>query len=169
MGLESRRRDAFERTAGAEDMNPPMFSQPATGNEAQQYLHRARMFERAAVELPAYYNSEVNWPRYALLFHAIELALKAFNWHSVHVAGKPSIAKEPRQHDLSGWYEVALEHGLARDDAVANHIAILSELHSTHYTRYPTHRIGQVPDVEAIVGDTVESLISTFTKSINPC
>jgi len=57
---------------------PPIFWQPLTGNKAQDYLHRARMFKDAATQLPDYSNAQQNWPKYALLTHAIELSLKAF-------------------------------------------------------------------------------------------
>jgi hypothetical protein len=66
-----------------ESMKPAIFSARPTGNTAQQYLHRARMFREAAVQLPDYRNGEEFWPKYALLTHAIELSLKAFAQHSV--------------------------------------------------------------------------------------
>jgi hypothetical protein len=81
-------------------MKPPIFSARPTGNTAQQYLHRARMFREAAVQLPDYRNGEEFWPKYALLTHAIELSLKAIAQHSVE-NGKPP-GKEPKQHDLLG-------------------------------------------------------------------
>ena len=33
-------------------MEPPMFSIRPTGNTAQHYMHRARMFRNAAIDLP---------------------------------------------------------------------------------------------------------------------
>ena len=66
-------------TGGA--MRPPIFPPQTIGDTPQQYLHRARMFRDAAMQLPDYVNSEPNWPRYALLMHAIELALKAYARH----------------------------------------------------------------------------------------
>jgi hypothetical protein len=89
----------MERSA----MKPPLFSARPTGNVAQQYLHRARMFRDAAMRLPDYSNAEQYWPKYALLTHAIELSLKAFAQHSIQ-KGMPPPDKEPRQHDLLGWY-----------------------------------------------------------------
>ena len=147
-------------------MKSPIFSQPLTGNKAQQYLHRARMFRDAATALPDYSNAEQYWPKYALLTHAIELSLKAFAEHSV-AAGKPP-GKEPKQHDLSAWYKLALQYGLPDEPGVAENIDILNELHLTHYTRYPQHRATPIPDASAIADSTVEHLISTFTQSINP-
>jgi hypothetical protein len=48
------------------------FSINQTGNIAQQYLHRARMFREAAIQLPNYSNGELFWPKDALLTHVIE-------------------------------------------------------------------------------------------------
>src|SRR5580692_21139 len=116
-------------------MKPPIFSARPAGNVAQQYLHRARMFRAAAINMVDYTNAEPNWPKYALLTHAIELALKAFAQHSVDNGAAPG--KEPKQHDLVGWYRLALEYGLPDRPGVADNIALLNELHLKHYTRYP--------------------------------
>jgi hypothetical protein len=147
-------------------MKPPIFSIRPTGNIAQQYLHRARMFREAAVQLPDYWNGEQFWPKYALLTHAIELSLKAFAQHSVENGQPPG--KEPKQHDLLGWYQLALEYGFPEERSVKDNIDLLNQLHLTHYTRYPQDRSTPVPDAAAIVDGTVDHLISTFTQSINP-
>lgn len=124
------------------------------------------MFRDAAVGLPDYVNGQQNWPKYALLTHAIELALKAFADHSI-ATGKPSPTKQPRQHDLTGWYELALQYGLPDDPGVRENIEILNELHLTHYTRYPQDSANPVPSASGIADSTVEYLISTFTQSVN--
>jgi hypothetical protein len=147
-------------------MKPPIFSMRPTGNLAQQYMHRARMFRAAAIQLSDYSNGEQFWPKYALLTHAIELSLKAFALHSVE-KGKPS-GKEPKQHDLQGWYQLALDYGLPDEPGIQDDIDLLNQLHLTHYTRYPQDRSTPVPDASAIVDSTVDHLISTFTQSINP-
>jgi len=147
-------------------MKPPIFFIRPSGNGAQQYLHRARLFRDAATRLPDYLNGEQYWPKYALLTHAIELSLKAFAQHSVE-NGKPS-GKQPKQHDLRGWYDLALQYGLSDEPSVAENIDLLNELHFTHYTRYPQHRTTPVPDASVIADSTVDHLISIFTQSINP-
>ena len=124
------------------------------------------MFRDAAMRLPDYSNGEQYWPKYALLTHAIELSLKAFAQHSVE-NGKPP-GKEPKQHDLRGWYHLALQYGLPDEPSVADNIDLLNELHLTHYTRYPQDRATPVPDASAIADSTVDHLIFTFTQSINP-
>src|SRR5271156_1475891 len=104
-------------------MRPPIFSIRPTGSDAQQYLHRARMFRRAAGELVDYVNGEQFWPKYALLTHAIELSLKAFAQHSVE--DRKPLGKEPKQHDLQGWYQLALEYGLPDEPGVKGNIDLL--------------------------------------------
>jgi hypothetical protein len=134
--------------------------------KAQQYMQRARMFRDAAIKFPDYSSGEQYWPKYALLTHAIELSLKAFAQHSVE-NGKPP-GKEPGQHDLCGWYQMALHYGFQDDPGVAANIDILNELHLTHYTRYPQDRATPVPDASVITDSTVDHLIFAFTQSINP-
>jgi len=143
-----------------------MFSISPAGNMAQQYLHRARMFRDAAIPLPDYLNGEQFWPKYALLTHAIELSLKAFAQHSIESGKRPG--KEPKQHDLLGWYQLALEYGLPDEPSVADNLDVLNQLHLTHYTRYPQNRSAAVPDASVIADTTVDHLIVTFTQSINP-
>jgi hypothetical protein len=125
------------------------------------------MFRDAATGLSDYSNAEQNWPKYALLTRAIELSLNAFADHSV-ATGKPGPTKEPKQHDLSGWYRLALEYGLPDEPGVAENIDILNELHLTHYMPYPKNLTTPIPAASGIGDSTVEHLISTFTRSINP-
>jgi hypothetical protein len=141
----------------------PLFSQPPAGTPAQQYMHRARMFRQAAMGLSAYSNGEQFLPKYALLTHAIELALKAFALHSV-----PPSVKMPSNHDLRGWYDLALAHGLSRNHEVSENIDHMQQLHFTHYTRYPQEPAGPVPDLSNIADDTANYLIAEFTRVINP-
>jgi hypothetical protein len=146
-------------------MRSPIYEGPLRGTKAQQYLHRARQFRQAAIDLPCYSNSEQNWPRYALLTHSLELALKAFAFHSV--ADSP-IANEPKQHDLVGWYELAICYRLEGDRAISEGVGFLNELHKTHFTRYPTELPGPIPNLEAIADQTVDVLITKFTEVVNP-
>lgn len=147
-------------------MKPPIFPGPKIDDSPQQYLHRARMFRDAAGKLVDYVNGETCWPRYALMTHAIELALKAYVRHCA--ATSSASMKEPKQHDLSGWYKLALHYGLQDDPTIAQNIDLLSELHSTHYTRYPQHRSSPIPAGELILDSTVNHLIDEFTQIINP-
>jgi hypothetical protein len=146
---------------------PPMLAPRPAGNVPQQYLHRARMFRAAAVELSDYSNAGQNWPKYALLTHAIELSLKAFVQRAIET-GMPALSKEPRQHDLLGWYLLAVHYGLRDEPGVKDNIDLLNELHLTHYTRYPQERTTPLPDASAIADSKVDHLISTATQAVNP-
>ena len=81
---------------------PPMFSSPSHGLPLPvQFLARARLFMKFAIGGVAYDNGEMNWPKYALLLQAIELALKAYCLQD----GR----QEPKglhNHDLKGWYDL---------------------------------------------------------------
>jgi hypothetical protein len=146
-------------------MKPPMFSPPPAGSKPQQYLHLARMFRTAALGLPAYVNGEQNWPAYALLLHACELALKAYCDQSV-ANGKPS--DRAPNHDLQGWYRIAVQYGLPADPHVADVIDVLADLHAGHYTRYPDNRKTTIPGLSNVVDDVVDRLIAAVSPSIYP-
>jgi hypothetical protein len=161
MGLNNRKCISY-RTA----VKPPIYQGPRIEDSPQQYLHRARMFRDAAVGLSDYKSGEPFWPRYALLTHAIELALKAYVRHCVAPSGAP--VNEPKQHDLSGWYKLALHYGLQDDPTITNNVDVLNELHSTHYSRYPQRRSSPVPAGDIILDSTVNHLIDACTRSINP-
>jgi hypothetical protein len=142
-----------------------MFSSPPAGSKPQQYLHLARMFRTAAIALPDYVGAEQNWPAYALLLHACELALKAFCDQAV-ANGQPT--DRASNHDLKGWYAIALRYGLPSDQQIAEHIDNLTELHANHYTRYPDNRRGRIPEISRLANDVVDWLISAVSPSIYP-
>ena len=68
------------------------------------------MFQAAASKLVSYTSGEQNWPRYAVLLHAIELALKAFA-KQCEMQGV-TLGNPPSNHDLQGWYDLAVQNGL---------------------------------------------------------
>lgn len=143
-------------------MKPPMFSPPSGGSRSQRYLHRARMFRDAAINLPNYVNGEQNWPAYALLLHACELALKAFCDKSVE-QGKPS--ERAHNHDLQGWYRIALQYELPTTQQIAESIGILAKIHIDHYTRYPNDENTPIPDLSSVAGEVAEWLIAAASQS----
>jgi hypothetical protein len=146
-------------------MKPPIFPPPPSGTAAQQYMHRARMFRKAAMRLVDSSNGEQFLPKYALLTHAIELSLKAFAFHSVE-AGKPE--RRVPNHDLRGWYQLAIQYGLRADPTITKNINHLHELHFSHYMRYPQEATTPVSDLSVIADSTVDYLIDSFTPLINP-
>jgi hypothetical protein len=82
-------------------------------------------------------NGRPNWPKYTLLFHAIELALKA----AIVSFGERSVPKptgpEPGNHDLIALYDYAVAQGLVRRPEIVDDLPHISELHVIHHARYP--------------------------------
>jgi len=124
------------------------------------------MSRAAAIGMVDYSSSESFWPKYALLTHAIELSVKAFCLQAKN-NGVPA-RKEPGNHDLVGWYRLAVEYGLPDEPGVAANVALLNELHRNHYTRYPQYQSGPIPNASVIADDTVDRLISAATQYVNP-
>jgi hypothetical protein len=148
-------------------MKPPMFASAQPDASPMEYMHRARQFRHAAMPMADYVNGEQFWPKYALLTHAIELALKAFVNHSTP-SGIP-VGTEPRQHDLLGWYRLAVDYGLGHDAHIEENVDYLNELHRTHYMRYPQRNSTWVPDLSIIADETVDHLVDQITLVTNPC
>jgi hypothetical protein len=142
----------------------PIFPGPNIEPGSLQYLHRARQFRAAAAGLPDYINSEQNWPKFALA-HAIELALKGF---ALHHARGGRIPGDPKRHDLVGWHKAAMDFGLEREPSITENIALLNELHESHYMRYPKRSARAVPDLGAMADQTVDHLIFEITRVVNP-
>jgi hypothetical protein len=59
-------------------MRPPApLNVPSLPLQSQELLARARQYRTVAMQLRDFENGRPNCPKYTLLFHAIELALKA--------------------------------------------------------------------------------------------
>lgn len=147
-------------------MKLPIFSPAQTDGTPMQYMHRARQFRRAAMQMSDYVNGEQFWPKYALLTHAIELALKAFV--SVSTPSGVPLGREPKQHDLLGWYQLAVNCGLPHDTTIEENVDYLNELHRIHYMRYPQRLSTPVPDLSAIADATANYLLDEITLVTNP-
>lgn len=145
-------------------MKSPMYNVATRGTATQQYLGLARMFRQAAIDLPAYVNGQVNWPRYALISHAIELVLKAFAHFFDH---DPSTGARAANHYLVGWYNIALRYGLPENETIAQHIDVLNVLHQRHYMRYPSDQQLNVPSIANISDDAVDYLVDQLTHLMN--
>jgi hypothetical protein len=148
-------------------MEPPHFASAQPDGTPMQFMHRARQFRRAAMPpMPDYESAGPFWPKYALLTHAIELALKAFVAKSA-TAGIPA-GKEPKQHDLLGWYQLAVVYGLAHDPRIEENVDYLSELHRIHYMRYPQRSSKPVPNLSVIADETADRLLDQIMPVTNP-
>ena len=146
-------------------MAPPIYPGPSIDEGPLQHLHRARQFRAAAAGLSDYVNGEQNWPKYALVTHAIELALKGL---VLHVGQGGRIPGDPRRHDLVGWHEAAMKLGLKREPEIEKNVAILNELHESHYLRYPKRSARAVPDLGVAADQTVDHLLFEITQIVNP-
>jgi hypothetical protein len=110
-------RDGRDRGEG-EEMSASKKPTPAPGQfSALDYIARARQFRRGAHKLEDIEGGEPNWPKYALLGHAVELALKAVPkyFEQSRAYQKPKTV-EPANHDLVGQYQWAKLHGLASNE-----------------------------------------------------
>jgi hypothetical protein len=118
---------------------PTPFRALSSGFSALDHIARARQYRRAAMKVEDIEFAEPCWPKYFLMGHAIELALKAvpefFNPAIDYKA--PTAMAAPGNHDLVGLYEWAKLHGLAADELIDNNLPSLSELHEDYYARYP--------------------------------
>ena len=117
-------------------MEPPIFQASVPDGSPQQYMYRARMFQEAALGMPDYKATEQFWPKYALLCHAAELALKGFV-RLQSTKGRTPPAQQPHNHDLLGWYKLAINFDLKYDADMEACVSLFSELHRNSFVRYP--------------------------------
>jgi hypothetical protein len=68
-------------------VKPPIFSALSAPLPALDWHARARMYQSQAIGMPDIVNGQPNWPRYFLLAHAAELAIRA-----VLVSGKEDLS-----------------------------------------------------------------------------
>lgn len=118
-------------------MKPTSFRALPSPLVVQRFLARARQFRRVAIGLVDMDGPEPNWPKWFLVGHAIELAIKAFIVSREEAHGPKPAVPEPGNHDLTGWYEYTVLCGLPRNPMIARELPRLSELHQVHYARYP--------------------------------
>jgi hypothetical protein len=139
---------------------PPMFGSPTHGLPLPvQFLARARLFIKFAIQGAAYENGEMNWPKYALLLQPIELALKAYSLQD----GRPE-PKGLHNHDLKGRYEFACQCGLPSMPAVAASLDILGPVQLDSSARYPKNR--PIYELANIAEETAEALINAVDPFI---
>lgn len=136
----------------------PIFPQLSAGSLPRDYLNRARQFQTAATGLVGYVNGQINWPSCALLFHACELALKAYCLEHAPGVHLP-------KHSLKGLYEIAEQHGLVLPANIAPALDVLEDMHAQHWARYPDNRTGLILDVSSIASEVVETLVTAVSAS----
>ena len=139
---------------------PPMFPSPSRGlSRPLQFLARARLFMNATVGDVAYVNGEMNWPKYALLLQAIELALKAY----VYQDGRPP-PRGLHNHDLKGWYEHARVCALPPIAGVSEALELLTPVHLDATARYPNDR--PIYELAHIAEETAQAVVAGVERWI---
>jgi len=125
-------------------------------------------FRDAAMPLASHVNGGTNWPRVALLTHAIELALKAFVLHAVESGSHAAPAQPPANHDLESWCQIAVDFGLPSDARLAERIVVLNGVHKPHFARYPQAPKHPLPDPAIVPDEVVEHLMAVCLPVIFP-
>ena len=97
-------------------------------------LELAEDFYDAFHKLPEDNPKGISWPRYFLLCHTIELALKAFL--SPRMSDKELKSSKIR-HNIDLLMREAMAKGLNIGDLTAREIVLLNEAHSEYWNRYP--------------------------------
>ncbi len=139
---------------------PPMFGSPTYGLPLpMQFLARARLFMKFSLGGAAYENGEMNWPKYALLLQAIELALKAYCLQDGRTEPKGL-----HNHDLKGRYEIACVCGLPFVPDVAASLDILGPVHLDSSARYPKDR--PIYELAHVAEETAQAIIDAVSPFI---
>jgi HEPN domain-containing protein len=95
-------------------------------------LNRAEEFFQAFKDLPS--GNPPCWPRYFMLCHAIELALKAY---LVSRGTTTKHLKNTFGHDLKKLLSEAINAGLPLGPLARGEIELLNEAHAKYWPRYP--------------------------------
>ncbi|WP_315800191.1 hypothetical protein [Bradyrhizobium sp. SZCCHNS3002] len=118
-------------------ITPTPFGESRLPMQSQELLARARQYRGAALPMVDIINGRPNWPKYTLLFHAIELALKAAIIFYGELGKEKPSGSEPGNHDLNALYAYAVAYGLKPRQQILDELPHISELHIVHYARYP--------------------------------
>ena len=78
---------------------------------------------------------------------------------------QPAPITEPANHDLVGLYEKAILWGLSRNSLVMSGLPHLSELHQSHYARYPQDNVIPAALI-AQFDDLTDQLLADVTKAV---
>ena len=97
------------------------------------YLERAEQFYEAFGDLPK--RPPPSWPRYFMLCHAIELALKAYL--AAHGATAQQLKNSKFKHNLTALLSEAINKGLSLSASAQKDIKDLEEAHQKYWHRYP--------------------------------
>ena len=133
---------------------------------AFEYYAYADQFYDAFYKLGAdHLHPSISWPRYFLLCHTIELALKAY---LAKLGATPEQLRQlERRHNLARLVTEAVEKGLHLTPETQEGIRALAEAHAKFWHRYPRDD-GKIKVfvIEQFIR-AVHELINTVCKEIN--
>jgi HEPN domain-containing protein len=115
-------------------------------------FHRAMEFEQAYHAVPEM--PPLSWPRYFLLCHSIELALKAF----LTLHGESESDLKLIGHDLKKLLKHAERRGLKLEPDTQRAVKRLARAHYEHWARYPKKDIRRVYAIEQFEKNATELL-----------
>jgi hypothetical protein len=98
------------------------------------HLRLAEDFYQAFLDLPPRPPPQ-SWPRYFMLCHAIELALKAYL--AFHGATHKALTERSLRHNLTELLTQATKKGLSLSASAQADINLLQEAHEKYWHRYP--------------------------------
>jgi HEPN domain-containing protein len=98
------------------------------------HLRLAEDFFQAYRDLPRRLPPQ-SWPRYLMLCHAVELALKAYLFQ--HGATPKDLRAKVVRHSINELLTRATNKGLSLNPAVQSDIRLLHEAHENYWPRYP--------------------------------
>jgi HEPN domain-containing protein len=160
--------------AGAEEsslLSPTKSSDPNQHLYARDHLQRANEFLQAFKALPE--GVPPSWPRYFLLCHAIELALKAFllsrRWT------RQTLKRTKYGHELKKLLGEAKSEGLQLSASAVDDIEALDEAHKNFWPRYPMEESKPVfiidpfePAATELIQTLANLLCVGFLRGVDP-
>lgn len=137
---------------------------PSGRRHSHDLLQRAEEFYQAYRDLPV--GKPLSWPRYFMLCHAIELALKAY------LTGRGHTTYDLRKgfgHDLEKLLTVAINSGLPLGVLARSEIERLNEAHTKFWPRYPQEERKLIFLIEPFEPYAVELLyhVANFLRGPN--
>ncbi|MET3842056.1 hypothetical protein [Bradyrhizobium sp. OAE829] len=137
------------------------FSEPQLPFHPEELFARAWQFRNAAMPMPVMINSQPNWPKWALVFHAIELALKAAIVSFGQRGVQQPVGPQPHNHDLAALYAYAIKYGLTDRPEIAKDLPHLAELSVISYARYP-----MIPVKPAAIISQYDDLVEQIFRDV---
>jgi hypothetical protein len=126
---------------------------------AIQYLHHAMNFFNAAQQLRA--THPLQWPKYFLLCHAIEVGLKA---HLIGKGATPEDMKKQFGHKLWDLLDKAKGQDLQISDHDIQSLKLLHEAHTKYWPRYPKEDSTPIFVIDQFV-EPIRRLLDTVSVS----